>query len=155
MRIWIPVALTSLLSCAHAPSPASTREIVRAQIESQLARFVDGAFVLAVPVCHACGGPLRILAVLPEGEATLAILEHLGLPTTARGPRAHGPPGGLVVGSNLGGLKRFCRPPPRSCAPSQPGADSACRNPSAARSFRDHAYKVSPRRSNDRCSGCP
>jgi len=59
-------------------------------------------FVLDVLVCHACGDRLRILAVLPEGEATRAILEHLGLPTTALGPRAHGPPGGLVVGSTWG-----------------------------------------------------
>jgi hypothetical protein len=56
-------------------------------------------FVLDVLVCHACGGRLRILAVLSEGEATRAILDHLGLPITAPVPRAHGPPGGLVVGS--------------------------------------------------------
>ena len=42
--------------------------------------------------------PSPHLAVLPEGEATRAILEHLGRPKTGPVPRAHGPPGGLVVG---------------------------------------------------------
>ncbi len=54
-------------------------------------------FALDVLLCHACGGTLRIVAVLPEGDATRAILQHLGLPTTAPGVRTHGPPGGLVV----------------------------------------------------------
>ncbi len=59
--------------------------------------YEEHSFVLDVLVCHACGSPLRILAVLPEGEATRAILDHLGLPTTAPGPRAHGPPHRHVV----------------------------------------------------------
>jgi len=61
------------------------------------ATLMQRVFALDVLVCRACGGTLRILAVLPEGDATRAILEHLGLPTTAPGPRAHGPPSGLVV----------------------------------------------------------
>jgi len=35
---------------------------------------------------------MRILAILPEGEASRTILEHLGLLTEARPPRAIGPP---------------------------------------------------------------
>jgi len=54
-------------------------------------------FALDVLVCHACGGMLRIVALPPEGDATHAILQHLGLTTTAPGLRALGPPGGLVV----------------------------------------------------------
>ncbi len=81
----------------------------RATAPARLGDAGETRHVLDVLVYHACGGPLRILAVLPEGEATRAILEHLGLPTTAPGPRAHGPPGGLV--GSLGRLKRFCVPP--------------------------------------------
>jgi hypothetical protein len=47
-----------------------------------------------VLVCDTCGDSMRILAVLPEGEASRTILEHLGLPT--RPPaRALAPPGRL------------------------------------------------------------
>ncbi len=42
--------------------------------------------------CDGCGGPMRILAVLSEGDATRAILEHLGLPTQTLRPQAHAPP---------------------------------------------------------------
>lgn len=35
---------------------------------------------------------MRILAILPEGEASRSILEHLGLATEPLPPRAVGPP---------------------------------------------------------------
>ena len=80
---------------AHAPASEPRRRL-------DWATLMKRVFVLDVLVCHACGGPLRILAVLSEGEATRAILDHLGLPITAPVRRAHGPPGGLVVGSTWG-----------------------------------------------------
>lgn len=43
-------------------------------------------FATDVLVCDACGGAMRILAILPEGDASRAILEHLGLPTRPPGP---------------------------------------------------------------------
>ena len=52
-------------------------------------------FAIDVLVCDACGGAMRILAVLPEGDATGSILNHLGLPTQAPTPRAHAPPNQL------------------------------------------------------------
>ena len=41
---------------------------------------------------RACGGAMRILAILPDGDASRAILEHLGLPTEPPPPGAVGPP---------------------------------------------------------------
>jgi hypothetical protein len=49
-------------------------------------------FAIDVLVCDTCGGAMRILAVLPEGDITRAILDHLGLPTQRPRPRAHAPP---------------------------------------------------------------
>jgi hypothetical protein len=56
------------------------------------AALMKRVFAVDVLVCDRCGGPMRILAVLPEGDATGAILEHLGLPTEPPSPRAHAPP---------------------------------------------------------------
>ena len=61
-------------------------------------RRLDWAFLLKrvfateVLVCDACGGAMRILAILPEGDASRTILEHLGLPTAPPLPGALGPP---------------------------------------------------------------
>jgi hypothetical protein len=55
------------------------------------------SFAIDVLVCDTCGGSMRILAVLPEGEASRTILEHLGLPTTPP-PRALASPGRLFDG---------------------------------------------------------
>jgi hypothetical protein len=49
-------------------------------------------FATDVLVCDTCGGAMRILAILPEGDASRTILEHLGLPTEPPPPRAIGPP---------------------------------------------------------------
>ena len=56
------------------------------------AYLMKRVFAIDVLVCDACGGAMRILAVLPEGDATRAILEHLGLPADPPRPRAHAPP---------------------------------------------------------------
>jgi hypothetical protein len=48
-------------------------------------------FATDVLVCDTCGGAMRILAILPEGDASRSILEHLGLPTEPPPPRAVGP----------------------------------------------------------------
>jgi hypothetical protein len=46
-------------------------------------------FATDVLVCDPCGGAMRILAVLPKGEASHAVLENLGLPHQATcSPRA-------------------------------------------------------------------
>ncbi len=52
------------------------------------ATLMKRVFAVDVLVCDVCAGPMRILAVLSEGDATRAILDHLELPT----PRAHPPP---------------------------------------------------------------
>jgi hypothetical protein len=49
-------------------------------------------FVTDVLVCDACGGAMCILAILPDGDASRAILEHLRLPTEPPAPGAVGPP---------------------------------------------------------------
>jgi hypothetical protein len=49
-------------------------------------------FATDVLVCDACGGAMRILAILPDGDASRAILEHLRLPTEPPPPGAVGPP---------------------------------------------------------------
>ena len=49
-------------------------------------------FAIDVLVCDACGGAMRILAVLPDGDASRAILEHLDLPTEPANPPTRAPP---------------------------------------------------------------
>ena len=47
-------------------------------------------FATDVLVCDACGGAMRIIAVLSKGDASHAILEHLGLPIEPPPLRAPG-----------------------------------------------------------------
>jgi hypothetical protein len=49
-------------------------------------------FAIDVLVCDTCGGSMRILAVLPAGQASRAILEQLGLPIKPP-HRTRAPPG--------------------------------------------------------------
>jgi hypothetical protein len=56
------------------------------------ASLLKRVFAADVLVCDSCGGAMRILAVLPKGDASRAILEHLGLPTEPPPPGAVGPP---------------------------------------------------------------
>jgi hypothetical protein len=63
------------------------------------AALMKRVFAVDVLVCDACGGTMRILAVLPEGDATRTILGHLGLPIRPPQPRAHAPPDWLFEGA--------------------------------------------------------
>jgi hypothetical protein len=45
---------------------------------------------------RACGGAMRFLVVLPDGDASPAILQHLELPTEPPDPRALAPPHGWL-----------------------------------------------------------
>ena len=56
------------------------------------AALMKRVFAIDVFVCGACRGAMSMLAIIPEGDATRSILEHLGLPTQAPHPRAHPPP---------------------------------------------------------------
>jgi hypothetical protein len=49
-------------------------------------------FATDVLVCDTCGGAMRILAILPKGDASRSLLAHLGLPTEPPPPHAVGPP---------------------------------------------------------------
>jgi hypothetical protein len=77
-------------ACTDQPHPIPRRWL-------NWADLLKRVFAVDVLVCDTCGGRMRILAVLREGEASRTILEHLGLPTrpTARAPA---PPGRLFDG---------------------------------------------------------
>jgi hypothetical protein len=49
-------------------------------------------FAIDVFVCDACGGAMRILAVLPDGDGCHAILDHLGHVPAPPTPCALAPP---------------------------------------------------------------
>jgi hypothetical protein len=79
--------------CGTAPHHHLRAAIVHAACTDQLqphpaprrwlnwADLLKRVFAVDVLVCDTCGGSMRILAVLPAGEASRAILELLGLPT--------------------------------------------------------------------------
>src|SRR3954469_19375534 len=75
----------SAIAATDSSRPASRRRL-------DWASLLKRVFATDVLVCDACGGAMRILAILPEGEASRSILEHLGLPTEPPPPRAVGPP---------------------------------------------------------------
>jgi hypothetical protein len=66
--------------CTDQSRPAPRRRL-------NWADLLKRVFAVDVLVCDTCGGSMRILAVLPEGEASRTILEHLGLPHQAPHPR--------------------------------------------------------------------
>jgi hypothetical protein len=72
-------------AAADQPHPAPRRRLPWADLLKRV-------FAVDVLVCDTCGGSMRILAVLPAGEASRAILEHLGLPTKPP-PCTRAPPG--------------------------------------------------------------
>jgi len=49
-------------------------------------------FAIDVLVCDTCGGAMRILAELADGDASRAILRHLGLATQPPAPCPLAPP---------------------------------------------------------------
>ena len=81
------------LRAAVVPQPTSAAANARAPDRRfDWAYLMKRVFAIDVRVCDACGGAMQILAVLPEGDATRALLEHLGLPVDPPRPRAHAPP---------------------------------------------------------------
>ena len=78
----VPAGATA---AADPSRPASRRRL-------DWASLLKRVFATDVLVCNTCGGAMRILAILPEGDASRSILEHLGLPTEPPPPRAVGPP---------------------------------------------------------------
>jgi hypothetical protein len=52
---------------------------------TRLGSLLKRVLATDVLVCDACGGAMRILAILPDGDASRAILEHLRLPTEPGG----------------------------------------------------------------------
>jgi hypothetical protein len=75
----------SAIAATDSSRPASRRRL-------DWASLLKRVFATDVLVCDACGGAMRILAILPEGATGRAILEHLGLPTELPPPGAVGPP---------------------------------------------------------------
>ena len=78
----VPAGATA---AADPSRPASRRRL-------DWASLLKRVFATDVLVCNTCGGAMRILAILPECDASRSILEHLGLPTEPPPPRAVGPP---------------------------------------------------------------
>src|SRR3954465_8195663 len=61
----------SAIAATGSSRPASRRRL-------DWASLLKRGFATDVLVCDACGGAMRILAILPDGDASRAILEHLG-----------------------------------------------------------------------------
>ena len=62
------------ITATDSSRPASRRRL-------DWASHLKRVFATDVLDCDACGGAMRILAILPEGDASRTILEHLDLPT--------------------------------------------------------------------------
>jgi hypothetical protein len=75
------------IAATDSSRPASRRRLDWAS----LLKRVFATDVLVCDACDACGGAMRSLGILPEGDANRAILEHLGLPTEPPPPGAVGP----------------------------------------------------------------
>jgi len=85
------------LRAAVVPADASAPEDLAGTRPGPLRRLAWAAlmkrvFAIDVLSCDTCGGAMRILAVLPAGDASRAILQHLGLPTEPPDPCALAPP---------------------------------------------------------------
>jgi hypothetical protein len=79
------------LRAAIVPSAAPDQPAAAPRRWLNWADLLKRVFAIDVLVCDSCGGSMCILAVLPEGEASRAILEHFGLSTEPL--PAHTPPG--------------------------------------------------------------
>jgi hypothetical protein len=85
------------LRAAVVPADASAADDLSGTRTGPLRRLAWAAlmkrvFAIDVLSCDTCGGAMRILAVLPAGDASRAILQHLGLPTEPPDPCALAPP---------------------------------------------------------------
>ena len=79
------LVLLGTIAATESSRPASRRRL-------DWASLLKRVFATDVLVCDAGGGAMRILAILPDGDASRAILEHLRLPTEPPAPGAVGPP---------------------------------------------------------------
>jgi hypothetical protein len=85
------------LRAAVVPSASTASDHVAGSHTGPLRRHAWAAlmkrvFAIDVLVCDTCGSAMRILAVLPEGDASRALLQHLDLPTDPPDPCALAPP---------------------------------------------------------------
>lgn len=71
-------------------SPTCPRRPARRRIN--WADLLRRVFAIDVLRCDRCQSPMRILAVINDGEDSRAILEHLHLPTEPPAPRSLDPP---------------------------------------------------------------
>ena len=85
LRAAIVPAGATVAAATDPPCPASRRRL-------DWASLLKRVFATDVLVCDTCGGAMRILTVISKGDASRAILEHLGLPTEPPPPGAVGPP---------------------------------------------------------------
>jgi hypothetical protein len=70
------------LRAAIAPSAGTEHPHPAPRRRLNWSDLLKHVFAVDVLVCDTCGGSMRILAILPEGEASRIILEHLGFPTS-------------------------------------------------------------------------
>ncbi len=87
----------ALRAAVVASNSAASQEDVDGSRAGPLRRLAWAAlmkrvFAVDALVCDTCGGAMRILAILPDGDASRAILQHLDLPTEPPAPRALAPP---------------------------------------------------------------
>jgi hypothetical protein len=81
---------------AVVPSPAAgacegdAARLIRRRLD--WAALMKRVFAIDVFVCDSCGGAMRILAVLPDGDGCHAILDHLGHMLAPPTPCALAPP---------------------------------------------------------------
>jgi Putative transposase len=82
------------LRAAVVPAPATSAVSPRAPCRRfDWSALMKRVFAVDVLVCDVCAGAMPILAVLPESEATRAILEHLEIPTLRDRVRLRRPSG--------------------------------------------------------------
>ena len=99
LRAAIVPAASAATAATDPPRPASRRRL-------DWASLLKRGFATDVVVCDTCGGAMRILAILPEGDASRSILEHLGLPTEPPPPRAVGPTVDVLMAALDAGSRR-------------------------------------------------
>jgi hypothetical protein len=91
-RAVISLAITACSRPTTISAPLSCTLPLQPNVRANRADLLKRVFAVDVLICDTCDGSMRILAVLPAGEASRAILEHLGLPTKPP-PRTRAPSG--------------------------------------------------------------
>ena len=90
-------AVVAMVSSTASDDSTKHRQLDR-KCRLAWAALMKRVFASDVLVCDRCGSPMRIIAVLPEGDACRAMLGHLGLPTMPPEPRALEPPDSFFEG---------------------------------------------------------